>query len=245
MFSIIDESVLTDFEQNELQSPSPKKEEEDRTIYTSRELQYPSPMGDPILCDFGSAVVGGIEHREDIQPNAYRALEVMLDVPWTYSVDIWNVGCMVSLISPVALVLLMNFNHLLIPAVPQIWHIFEGRGLFTGRDPEVDRYRTRAHLAEVIDLIGPPPPEFTARGALSRRFFSEQGEFKETCLLKGPVPLEDRETTLQGEDKTRFLRMMRRMLPWEPEKRSSARELAGDEWILKQLGMQRDVNSNR
>lgn len=38
----------------------------------------------------------GLEHREDIQPDVYRSPEVILDIPWTYSVDIWNVGCMVS-----------------------------------------------------------------------------------------------------------------------------------------------------
>lgn len=30
-----------------------------------------------------------------IQPNIYRPPEVILKAPWTYSVDIWNVGCMV------------------------------------------------------------------------------------------------------------------------------------------------------
>lgn len=50
-------------------------------------------------------------------------------------------------------------------------------------------------------------------------------------------PLEQRETTLAGDDKTEdrelFLRFMRKMLQWEPEKRSSARELVEDEWIVK------------
>jgi hypothetical protein len=50
------------------------------------------------------------------------------------------------------------------------------------------------------------------------------------------TPLEKRETTLEGEDKESFLRMMRRMLQWEPEKRNSAKELAEDEWIRKQIG---------
>jgi serine/threonine-protein kinase SRPK3 len=47
--------------------------------------------------------------------------------------------------------------------------------------------------------------------------------------------LEDREKNLDGEDKASFLRFMRRMLQWEPEKRSSARELLDDEWILKHI----------
>ncbi|KAM3541538.1 hypothetical protein ARSEF1564_005531 [Beauveria bassiana] len=55
----------------------------------------PKDLGTPVLCDFGSAVDGGVDHLEDVQPNIYRAPEVILEVPWTYSVDIWNVGCMI------------------------------------------------------------------------------------------------------------------------------------------------------
>lgn len=93
-----DESVLRNFEQEELNEPCPRKELDGRTIYLSRELSKPKDYGAPVLCDLGSAVQldDGAEHREDIQPNVYRAPEVILDIPWTYSVDIWNVGCMVS-----------------------------------------------------------------------------------------------------------------------------------------------------
>lgn len=55
----------------------------------------PKKWGAPVLCDFGSAVPGDVEHSEDIQPNIYRAPEVILGAPWSYSADIWNVGCMV------------------------------------------------------------------------------------------------------------------------------------------------------
>lgn len=88
MFGIADDSVFSDFEQNEL--------EEGRTIYTSRKLRMPKDLGAPILCDFGSAVLGDEEHAEDIQPAIYRAPEVILEVPRTYSVDIWNVDCVVG-----------------------------------------------------------------------------------------------------------------------------------------------------
>ncbi len=96
MFEIADDAVLVDFEQRELQTPCARKETQGRCIYTSRELMMPRNLGAPVLCDFGSAVVGGVEHLEDVQPNIYRAPEVILHVPWTYSVDMWNVGCMVS-----------------------------------------------------------------------------------------------------------------------------------------------------
>lgn len=92
----------------------------------------------------------------------------------------------------------------------------------------------------MIDLLGSPPPGFLAAGRQAQKFFSETGEFREKGLLKGPTPLEQRETTLKGEDgedRERFLRMMRRMLQWEPAKRSSARELAEDVWIRKHMGL--------
>lgn len=95
MFGIADDSVFRDFEENELQDPCPRKEVNGRTIYVSQELRMPKEWGAPVLCDFGSAVPGDIKHTEDIQPNIYRAPEVIMEVPWTYSVDIWNVGCMV------------------------------------------------------------------------------------------------------------------------------------------------------
>lgn len=98
MFGIDDnDAVFAKFEQDELQNPCPRKVLPDRTIYTSRDLGMPRQVGAPVLCDFGSAVSGEMEHLEDVQPNVYRAPEVILEVPWTYDIDIWNVGCMVSL----------------------------------------------------------------------------------------------------------------------------------------------------
>lgn len=93
-----DSSVLTQFENEELKKPSPRKEVDGGVIYLSHEMGTPRDFGVPVLCDFGSAVPldDRLEHREDIQPDIYRSPEVILDIPWTYSVDIWNVGCMVS-----------------------------------------------------------------------------------------------------------------------------------------------------
>lgn len=94
-----DASMLKEFEDAELRQPSARKEVDGRVVYLSREMGMPKDAGIPVLCDFGSCVPldDGIEHREDIQPDIYRAPEVILDVPWTYSVDIWNVGCVVSM----------------------------------------------------------------------------------------------------------------------------------------------------
>ena len=95
MFGINDDSVFTDFEKYELERPVPRKEEDGRTIYMSQELKVPKQVSSPILCDFGSAIHGDQYHSVFIQPQIYRATEVILGVPWTFSIDIWNVGCMV------------------------------------------------------------------------------------------------------------------------------------------------------
>lgn len=118
----------------------------------------------------------------------------------------------------------------------QIWDIFEGGQLFTGIDPELRLYRSRAHLVEMIDLLGPPPPVLLARGNRASEFFSNKGQFLAPELLsKREVPLEEREATLSEHGRELFLRMMCKMLQWEPEKRATAKELANDEWIRKTL----------
>lgn len=96
MFGLNYVSVLENFERQELSKPSPRKEENGGIIYMSRELETPAKVGAPILCDFGSAVSSDTEHTGDVQPDTYRAPEVILEVPWTSRIDIWNVGCLAS-----------------------------------------------------------------------------------------------------------------------------------------------------
>lgn len=56
----------------------------------------PKRSGRPVLCDFGEARYGQTSYSDDIQPYVYRAPEILLDVPWAYEVDVWNVGVFVS-----------------------------------------------------------------------------------------------------------------------------------------------------
>jgi serine/threonine-protein kinase SRPK3 len=95
MFGIADDSVFKDLEDKEHHEPCPRKELDGRTVCLSQELRMPNHLDAPVLCDFGSAVFGDEEHSEDTQPDIYRSPEAILEVPWTYSADIWNVGCMV------------------------------------------------------------------------------------------------------------------------------------------------------
>lgn len=140
--------------------------------------------------------------------------------------------------------------------------------MFYGTDPEHHAYRGRAHLVEMIALIGPPPPDFVARGRLRAKFFSEEGEHLDRLLLDfgftlarlasqiaaadvvlpwflgkfhagidlpPPSSLEEIETNLDGKDKEQFMQLMRKMLQWVPEHRSTAKELLHDPWLQEQL----------
>ena len=98
MLTIDDESMLADFEKAEREEPSLRKViDANRTIYTSRELRLPKKglWGEPVLCDFGQARIGRV-HQGDIQPEVYKAPEVLFEMEWSHQVDIWNVGALVS-----------------------------------------------------------------------------------------------------------------------------------------------------
>lgn len=108
MLSIEDETILTEFEKNEQENPGPQKiVDNNYTIYTSRKLSLPSNdlWGQPVLCDLGEARIGN-SHRGNIQPDIYKAPEVLFDMRWSFSADIWNVGVMVSLSAMIVIGLL-------------------------------------------------------------------------------------------------------------------------------------------
>ncbi|KAH1486018.1 hypothetical protein KXV64_007796 [Aspergillus fumigatus] len=147
---IQDNSILDSFTQAELKNPSPRKIVNGMPVYASRRFDLPKVFGRAVLSDFGSAVRGDQRRNHDAQPNVYRSPEVMLKVDWSYPVDIWNVGVMV-------------------------WDLFEGKHLFYGNDSDGKGYSTRAHLAEVMSILGPPPLDLLQRGKRSHEFFTDEG----------------------------------------------------------------------
>ncbi|WQF75307.1 Putative serine/threonine-protein kinase, active [Colletotrichum destructivum] len=153
---------------------------EEPCIYLSRELQMPKEWGAPVLCDFGSAVIGDTEHTEDVQADIYRAPEVILEAPWSYQIDIWNAGCM-------------------------IWDLLQ------------------------------PPQALLDLGKSSHRFFTDEGEFRTDIPVPCETSLDEKEISLEGETRDMFLAMMRKMLQWDPSKPSSAKALADNKWIIKNM----------
>ncbi|CAD6448998.1 260bea8b-f23d-4df5-8498-f2389cc8e0c8-CDS [Sclerotinia trifoliorum] len=134
------------------------------------------------------------------------APEVMIKAAWTYPVDIWNVGVMV-------------------------WDLFEGEHMFYGNDPDGKGYSTRAHLAEVIGMLGPPPLDPVKRDVRSPEFFDEEGKWIAEIPIMEDKSLEKSELRLRGKNKDMFLELMRGMLQWRPEDRKTGRELIDDPWL--------------
>ncbi|KAH0578358.1 hypothetical protein H2248_003972 [Termitomyces sp. 'cryptogamus'] len=223
MFGLKDTAVLEELEKAELEEPSPRKRiAEGRFIYQTRDI----PLSDrdnmdlPLLCDFGAAVMGGGKHDEDVQPDPLRCPEAILRVPWSYEIDIWNVGCLV-------------------------WYLCRGSDLFRLIYHFKGPARGYAYLAEMVSLLGYPPPSLIADGKapISSEFFSEDGRVKTKFVrllnLGWPGYWKQMENSLDdwesGDNKNLFLGFMRKMLKWDPRDRQTAKQLLEDEWLMIRL----------
>ncbi|KAI9889353.1 MAG: hypothetical protein M1814_005521 [Vezdaea aestivalis] len=208
MLSVDDKSLLPEFEKAEAEQPSAKKViNETRTIYGSRKLGLPkdSLWGQPILCDFGEARIGDA-HNGLVQPVLYRAPEVLFEMKWSYSIDIWNVAAL-------------------------IWDLFESKHLFHALD-EAQEVSATHHIAEMVGYLGTPSLEYQRRSQVTKNVFDDKGHWKGAGGVAVPeMPLEQVETVLEGEEKRRFLAFVRKMLKWIPEERRQATELLTDPWM--------------
>ncbi|KAJ6114575.1 CMGC/SRPK protein kinase [Penicillium sp. IBT 16267x] len=207
IFQELDDSavqIVSQFVQEEMDNPSPRKFVDGKPIYVSRMFDPPSVLGNCLLGDFGSAVRGDKERNHGAQPNFFRAPEVILKANWSYPVDIWNVGVIA-------------------------WLWVQGTFLFEGQDPHGPKnkhcYATRAHLADIIGVLGPPPADLIKRGKKSREFFDANGTWKVRDVRIEERKLEKARSMLDGDEKEMFLDFIRGMLQWRPEDRKTAAEL--------------------
>lgn len=256
MLGLDDDSVLQAFEANEMANPSPRNIYPDRTIYHSRLIDRPKAIGLPVLSDFGLARFEGGNADDDIQPEIYRAPEVLLDMDWNYPVDIWNVGAMVWYI----LCNVESNNKLLTKSLLLDLDLFYDKHLFDAYDPATNKLSNKYHTSEMAAYLGPPPREFLEKSETSWKYFDRSGRVLlffnclSVCLvriellrffnflfqtgrlitgfdLSDKLSLDAREERLEGEKKEQFLNFIRSMLRWDPNDRLTARELLDDPWL--------------
>ncbi|GBE87440.1 hypothetical protein SCP_1101160 [Sparassis crispa] len=207
LFGLEDISLLDRAVKDEAEHPSSRKVTTDRTIYLSRFDMGPplTPPGLPKITDFDQSVQGDGQAIlcSFIQVDQYRAPEVVLAAPWSYSVDIWNLGMI-------------------------LWDLLQGAPLC---DASVKDYSQEGYLAELIALLGPPPKELLDRARSRHLFFDDEGLLKHKHLFPQLRSLEQSVTVLEGEEKALFLNFARSMLQWLPENRKTAKELLRDPWL--------------
>lgn len=222
--------ALFEFEEEELRMPSARKVLQDRTIYKSS--RFPPGDGLPLFSDFGEARLGDEEHNEDIMPDPYRAPEVILRANWDYKVDIWSVAMVVSPLPSYEILQVAGIENMLI-CMLKAWDIVSSSTLIKGRNPD-GIFDDRVHLAELVALLGCPPPEFRERSHLSSVFWDNSGTWKGLAPIPD-ITLESLAVNIKGDDKDGFLRWIRRALQCNPSDRPTALELLYDEWLMKGL----------
>jgi serine/threonine protein kinase len=150
MLAIRDEGILEDLEKDEKDNPSPRKVTDERTIYVSRKFRHPEKhaWGIPVLCDLGEARVGDSHSYEFIQPDQYRAPEILMETDWSHSVDIWSIGCLA-------------------------WDLL-GNGHLVGKYEE--DYWANAHMEEMVAYLGTPQLDFQRRSPCSPFLFTDDGK---------------------------------------------------------------------
>lgn len=90
LLGVLDDSAFIRFERDERESPMPRKELNSRVVYVSRPM--PLTKGAPSLCDLSEARFGRQENADLVMPELYRAPEVVLGMPWSYSIDVWGLA---------------------------------------------------------------------------------------------------------------------------------------------------------
>lgn len=98
-----DQTIFEYTAKREHTDPMPQKVCDGRTIYITRTMgrrhQFDVKDFGIQITDFDQAIMaveGGL-HYFLIQPEVYRAPEVILESGFTYSVDIWSLGVMVGI----------------------------------------------------------------------------------------------------------------------------------------------------
>ncbi|KGO70658.1 hypothetical protein PITC_055490 [Penicillium italicum] len=240
LVSFENENVLSNFIKRQQPMKSKVDGDSGRTIYLCHNDFGALNVGDiknmvPKIADFGLAAKldkpstqNGMAGEQlgiyPIQPDQYRAPEVILGCGWDFKADIWNFGVL-------------------------LWNILGSKDLFQQVYDTNDKYDAKLHLAEMIALLGPPPRELLAKskamaehnwpqpvandaGELCNNaqeffngpFFNAEDEFQYSELIPSRS-LEDTAPFLEEKDRESFLSFVRQMLNWLPEERKTAREL--------------------
>ncbi|KAG5958526.1 hypothetical protein E4U57_001284 [Claviceps arundinis] len=205
------------------------RQEDGRVTYVSHdEIMGTRGAPYPRLADFNtcfSILPGDYCHSDPIQTDVYRAPEVFLGMPWSYKVDIWNLGLL-------------------------MWKLLGDIDLFENSLGEDGKYDAHVHLAQLISMAGEAPGLVVRRERLCRKnklgyaivnprgkecetmneywggpFFDDEGCMIRKDLIKEWKGFPDFLNELTEKDRSQFLDLNNNMMGWVPETRKTAAEL--------------------
>lgn len=162
-----------------------------------------------VLGDWGTASWESHHLSEIIQPTLLRAPEVLLQAPWGKEVDIWNLGA-------------------LLPELLDTVRMFSGRADATGGG-----YLVKHHVEEIDALFGPFPFSLVKEGKpeIVHQIFDEEFWIKDPTE-RPPARLEVWIECLEGDEKEKFLSLLRSMMAIDPRQRSTPRSLQHEPWLM-------------
>lgn len=152
-------------------------------------------------------------HTFLIQPEAFRAPEVILGTTWGTPADIWNLGCLA-------------------------YEMATSRSLFL---PVAGISDVPGQLARMVKFLGNFPPGLIEASPFSLKYFESDGRFKQSIqpvpldalVLHTLTEAEDRFTDLNisTEEIVLFADFLREAMYLEADKRATASELLSHPWL--------------
>ncbi|XP_023851009.1 SRSF protein kinase 3 isoform X1 [Salvelinus sp. IW2-2015] len=159
------------------------------------------------IADLGNACWVYKHFTEDIQTCQYRSVEVLIGSDYGTPADIWSIACMA-------------------------FELATGEYLFEPHSGD-NFSREEDHIAHIIELLGPLPPQFALSGRNSKRYFNHNGHLRRISRLK---PWSLCEILLDKyewprEQAVQFSAFLLTMLEPLPEKRATAAQCLKHPWI--------------
>ncbi|KAI6649140.1 hypothetical protein LOD99_11509 [Oopsacas minuta] len=160
------------------------------------------------IADLGNACWVDKHFSENIQTRQYRAIEVLLGIPYSTSADIWSVACLA-------------------------FELATGDYLFEPH--QGDTYsRDEDHIALVTELLGSIPRHIALKGKYSKEFFNKKGDLRHIHRLEY-WPLKDilvEKYRWELEEAELFSNFLMPMLNLVPGKRATADQCLASEWLF-------------
>ena len=250
-----DPGVFEQSANDEFSNPAPVKQLKSRTIYKSRRIA--GSLGRPGIVqisdfDASSRTESDKLNTGPVGPEIFRAPEVMLDAGYTYPADIWSLGVTVRLIQDsygakltLQVFYLLENKDLFDPGRHGFDEYDEGPHLgqitaLLGPPPQdlLDKGDRTSKFYEsgdsTKDSDGTTENEkksTTDDQKKDKRAVRYTGQLKDPGWVPTDFDFDSSVTCMEGDEKGKFIRFIKRMLKWDPDERATASELLRDPWL--------------